>query len=122
LLSRLDKAGLTISSAKPILKVLDDKDVIGLLEASSDKYLPLVAKAIELSPSLIPLAAVALKTPPTTLYGGAIASVAAAGALIAVLPDDSVLSIAAQVAIAIPLGVILPISLGGGGFILSKSN
>eukprot|EP00597_Dinobryon_sp_UTEXLB2267_P001033 CAMPEP_0170066812 /NCGR_PEP_ID=MMETSP0019_2-20121128/6400_1 /TAXON_ID=98059 /ORGANISM="Dinobryon sp., Strain UTEXLB2267" /LENGTH=147 /DNA_ID=CAMNT_0010274057 /DNA_START=177 /DNA_END=620 /DNA_ORIENTATION=+ len=120
LLTRLEKAGFTLTSAAPLLKFADEQDLIGVLEASSDKVLPLIGKAIELSPALLPVAGTALKTPPTVLYGGAAASLAAAGALIAVVPDDSVLNVALQVSLGLTLGAILPGALGVGGFILTK--
>ena len=120
LLSRLEKAGFTLSSAAPLLKLAEEKDLIGVLEASSDNVLPLIGKAIDLSPALLPVAATALKTPPTVLFGGAAASLAAAGLLITTVPDDSALDIALQVALGIPLATILPVALGAGGVILSK--
>ena len=120
LLSRLEKAGFTLTSAIPLLKLADEKDLIGVLEASSDNVLPLIGKAIDLSPALLPVAATALSTPPTVLFGGAAASLAAAGLLIATVPDDSVLDIAVQVALGIPLATILPVALGVGGVVLSK--
>ena len=98
----------------------DENDLIGVLEASSDKVLPIVATGIELAPALLPLAKVALKLPSTTLYAGALASIAAAGAAVYLIPDDSIVEIAAQTALAIPLGAILPGALGVGGFLLSK--
>lgn len=44
LLTRLENAGFTLSTAAPLLKLVDEQDLIGYLEASSDKVLPLVAK------------------------------------------------------------------------------
>jgi hypothetical protein len=120
LLSRLEKAGFTVSSAIPLIKLADKYDAIGVLEASSEKVLPLVATAIELAPPLLPLAAQALKASPQTLYGGAALSAAAAAGILAVIPDDSVAAIALQTALVLPLGVILPGALGVGGTILSK--
>eukprot|EP01038_Epipyxis_sp_PR26KG_P006915 gene6915-9468_t len=120
LLSRLEKAGFKLSSAKPLLKLADEQDLIGVLEASSDKVLPLIATAIESAPALLPIAGSVLKLPSTTLFGGAAASLAAAGLVIVSIPDDSVLSIAEQVALVIPLGAIIPGALGVGGLLLSK--
>lgn len=119
-MSRLEKAGFSLTSAIPLLKFADDNDLIGVLEASSDKVLPLIGQAIELAPPLLPLAGTALKAPPTALFGGAAASFAAAAALIAIVPDDSIATIALQAALGIPLGVILPGALGVGGVVLSK--
>lgn len=120
LLSKLEKAGFTLTSAKPLLVLADDLDALGLLEASSDKVLPLVAKAVDLAPGLLPLAAVAVKIPSTALYAGAIASFAAAVALVNVIPDDSVSNVALQTTLAIPLGVILPGGLAVAATLLSK--
>ena len=44
LLSRLDRAGFTLTTAAPLLKAADKYDALGYLEASSDNILPLVAK------------------------------------------------------------------------------
>lgn len=98
----------------------DDLDLLGVLEASSDKVLPLAATAIEAAPALLPLAGTALKQSPSTLYAGAALSAAAAVGLVAVVPDDSIASIALQTALAVPLGAILPGALGVGGLLLSK--
>lgn len=91
-----------------------------MLEASSDKVLPLIATGVDLAPSLLPLAAVALKTPPSVFFGGAAASAVAAAGAIFLIPDDSVLNIALQAAVAVPLGLLLPGGLTVGGVVLSK--
>lgn len=120
LLTRLEKAGFTLSTAVPLLKLAEEKDLLGYLEASSDKVLPLIAKAIELSPSLLPLAAPALNAPPAVFFAGAAGSLGAAGLLIATVPDDSVTNVALQVAAGVPLGVLLPGALAVGGTLLGK--
>ena len=98
----------------------EELDAIGYLEASSDKVLPLVATAIELAPSLIPLAGPLLNVPSTLLFAGAIASLGGAVAAVTFIPDDSVSNIALQTALAIPLGTILPGALVVGGTVLGK--
>jgi hypothetical protein len=98
----------------------DDLDALGYLEASSDKVLPLVAKAIELAPGLLPLAGAAVRIPSVALFGGAFASLAGAVALVTAIPDDSVTNIALQTTLAVPLGVILPATCFIGGTVLSK--
>jgi phosphate/sulfate permease len=120
LLSRLEKAGFTLSSAAPLLKKADELDALGVLEASSDKVLPLVATAIELAPSLLPLAATLLKTPPSTLLVGALASAGAAAGIVLAVPDDSVTNIAIQTLAVVPLGLILPGALTIGSVVLGK--
>ena len=120
LLTKLEKAGYTLTSAKPLLLKAEELDAIGYLEASSDKVLPLVATAIELAPALIPLAGPLLNVPSTLLFAGAAASLGGAGAAVALIPDDSVTNIALQTALAIPLGTVLPGALVVGGTVLSK--
>lgn len=120
LLTRLEKSGFSLKQSVPLLILADDLDLLGVLEASSDKVLPLVATGIELAPTLLPLAGTALKVPATTLFAGALASLAAAAAEIVLIPDDSITNIALQTALAVPLGAIVPGALGVGGFLLSK--
>jgi hypothetical protein len=122
LLSKLENAGFTLTTAVPLLKFADENDLLGVLEASSDKLLPLIATGIELSPKLLPLAATALKAPTPVFFAGAAGSFGAAAALIAIVPDDSVSSIALQVAAGIPLGLILPGGLAAVGVLLGKLN
>ena len=120
LLSRLERAGFTLKTATPLLVKADELDLLGVLEASSDKVLPLLAKGVELAPALLPRAGAALKTPSTTFFGGAAASLALAGALVATVPDDSIANVALQTALAIPLGSIVPGALVVTGLILAK--
>lgn len=89
LLTRLEKAGFTLKTAVPLLIKADELDVLGILESSSDKVLPLVAQGIEVAPALLPLAATALNTPPSTYYAGAAASLLAAVGILNAIPDDS---------------------------------
>jgi hypothetical protein len=70
-----------LTTAAPLLVKADELDLLGVLEASSDKVLPLIATAIDLAPSLLPLAATALKTRPQVMFGGAGASFITAVAL-----------------------------------------
>ena len=119
-MSRLEKAGFTLSSAIPLLKLADDVDLLGVLDASSDNLLPIVGAAIEASPKLIPLAATALNIPPSTYFAAAAALLLVAAGILAVIPDDSVGTVALQTALVIPLGLLLPGALGATGVILSK--
>ena len=119
-MTRLENAGFSLTTAAPLLIFADDNDLLGVLEASSDKVLPLIAQAVDLAPGLLPLAGVALKTPPAVFFGAAAASAVAAAGAIFLIPDDSIVAIAAQVALAVPLGVLLPGGLAVGGVVLSK--
>ena len=120
LLSRLDKAGFKLSTAKPLIKKADELDVLGVLEASSDKVLPILAKVIDLAPGLLPLAAPVLNTPPTVLFGTGLASLAAAFAVITLIPDNTVNDVALQTVLVIPLATIIPAVTFIGGGILGK--
>ena len=120
LLSRLEKSGFKLTTAIPLLVKADELDVLGVLEASSDKVLPLIATAIDLAPAALPLVKIAINTPAFLLFIGAGASAAAAYAVTAVIPDDSITNIALQTALAVPLGVIIPGALTVGAGLLSK--
>ena len=120
LLTKLEKAGFTLTTAKPLLKLADEVDALGYLEASADNVLPLAATAIELAPGLIPLAGTAIKAGPAPLGLGAIASAAAAAAVVYTVPDDSVTDIAIQTAAVIPLGLVIPGAITIGAVFLSK--
>ena len=120
LLSRLEKSGFTLTTAVPLLVKADELDLLGVLEASSDKVLPLAATAIDLAPAALPLVKVAINTPAVVLLGGAAASAAAAYAAVTVIPDDSITSVAVQTLLVVTLGLIVPGALTVGGVVLSK--
>lgn len=82
--------------------------------------MPLIAKGIELSPQLLPLASTAIKTKPSTLTSVAFLSLAAGAAEIVLIPDNSVVSVALQTALFLPLGLILPGALVVGSALLKK--
>ncbi len=122
LLTKLEKAGFTLTSAKPLLKLADKYDVLGVLIASNEKVLPLIAKGVELAPALLPLAKVAVNTPPSALYAYAAASLAATGVALAVIPDVTVTDYALQTIVAVPLGAIVPGACVVGATLLGKLN
>ncbi len=120
LLSKLDRAGLTLTTAAPLLVKADELDLLGVLAGSSDKVLGLAVTAVDLAPAVLPIAGGAIKAGPTPLLVGAVASLGAAAVVVGVIPDDSVTNIALQTALAVPLGAIIPgASLVGAG-LLSK--
>ena len=84
--------------------------------------LPLLETAIDLSPKLLPLAAPLLSIPPAALSAAAVASLALAGGLIFIVPDDSVVNIALQTAAGTLLGAIVPGACVVGSVILGKIN
>jgi len=119
-LSKLEKSGLTLKKAAPLLVLADDLDLLGVADASKDKVLPLLDTAIDAAPALLPVAKTAINTSPITLVGGAVASAGAAYVVVSSIPDDNVSNIALQTAIAFPLGILLPVALLAGSAILSK--
>ena len=119
LLTRLEKAGFTLTTAKPLLKLADDKDILGYLEASSDSVLSLAATAIEIAPAALPLAGTALKAGPAPLFLGAVASAGTAFGIYEFVPDDSVLNIALQTTAIGTLGVLVPGALTVAGGLLA---
>jgi hypothetical protein len=91
-----------------------------VLEASSEKVLPLIGTAIELAPGLLPFAAIALQTKPTVFFGAAAASAGACAAALFLIPDDNIALITVQTLLALPLGVLLPGGLAVGGLVVGK--
>jgi len=120
LLSRLEKSGFTLTTAIPLLKKADELDVLGYLEGSSDKLLPLIATAIDLAPAALPLVGATLKVGAPGLLLGAVASAGAAAVVLGLIPDDSVTNVALQTALAVPLGAIVPGACVVGAGVLSK--
>jgi hypothetical protein len=51
----LEKAGFTLTTAKPLQKLADEVDAVGYPEASMDKVLLLATAAIELPPGVLSL-------------------------------------------------------------------
>jgi Protein of unknown function (DUF1118) len=121
LLSKLEQAGLTLRDVEKLLPVLDELDAIGITQALSKDLMPLAPTALAAAPALLPLAAGALGIPPGLLYGAAAASLAAGAAAIALIPDDSVGSIALQAFLAVPLLVVLPGAAVVGANVLTKA-
>lgn len=120
LLSRLERAGLKLSTLTPLLRVLDELDVLGYVEQNADTVLPLVQKGVELTPSLLPLAAKALTISPAVLSNAALVAFLAGVGEVLVIPDTSVTTVALQTALFLPLGVILPGSLMAASAVLNK--
>ena len=120
LLSKLDRAGLKLSTAAPLLIKADELDLLGVVASSSDKVLGLAVTAVDLAPALLPIAGGLVKAGPTPLLGGAVASLAAAAVVVGAIPDDSVTNVALQTALVVPLGAIIPGASIVGAGLLSK--
>ena len=98
--------------------VLDE--VLILTEAAGPDILPLLPTVVELAPQALPLLALGLDIQPSALQGAAVASIAAAYALVNVVPDDTVVEVALQTLGVAVLGVGVPAASLIGAGVLSK--
>ncbi|KAJ1459175.1 hypothetical protein M885DRAFT_511649 [Pelagophyceae sp. CCMP2097] len=121
LLTKLEKAGLTLRDVGPFLVLAEKNGLIGALGALNDDLLPLLPQVVKFAPLALPIAGTALNVPPPAFYGGAAASVVAA-LVVTSIPDDNVISVALQTFLAIPLAIVLPAALAGAGFAVGKLN
>jgi len=109
LLSKAQDAGISLSKLEPLLALAaENDDVLILAEAATPELLPLLPTIVELAPQGLPLAVAALDISPGTLQSLAIASVAAAGAGVYFIPDDTIVQVAAQTLLVAALGVAAP--------------
>jgi hypothetical protein len=121
LLSKAQAAGLTLSKLEPLLAIAaSNKDVLILVEAAGPELLPILPKVVELAPAALPLAAQAIGVPPIVLQGLGLASLGAAVAAVVIIPDDTIVEVAAQTLAVGVLGVAAPAASFIGAAILSK--
>lgn len=121
LLSKAQAAGLTLSKLEPLLAIAaSNKDVLILVEAAGPELLPILPKVVELAPGVLPLAAQAIGIPPVVLQGLGLASLGAAVAAVVIIPDDTIVEVAAQTLAVGVLGVAAPAASFIGAAILSK--
>lgn len=121
LLSKAQASGISLTKLEPLIALAaENEDVLILVEASTPELLPLLPKLIDLAPQALPLAVAALGISPGTLQAGAFASLAAAAAAVYVIPDDTVLEVAAQTLAVGALGVAVPAASLIGATILGK--
>jgi hypothetical protein len=121
LLSKAQAAGLTLSKLEPLLALAaSNKDILILVEAAGPELLPILPKVVELAPAALPLAAQAIAVPPIVLQGLGLASLGAAVAAVVIIPDDTIVEVAAQTLAVGVLGVAAPAASFIGAAILSK--
>ena len=97
LLSKAQEAGLSLSKLEPLLALAaENKEILILVEAATPELLPLLPKVVELAPGALPLLASAVTIPPSALSALGLGSLAAAVGAVVVIPDDTVVEIAAQ--------------------------
>ena len=120
-LSKAQASGITLTKLEPLLKLAaSNKDVMILLEAAAPEALPLLPKIVEVAPSALPLLGAAIQISPGTLQAAAAASLASAAAGIYLIPDDTVVQVAAQTLIGGTLGVAVPAASAIGAGIIAK--
>lgn len=113
LLSKAQKAGISLSKLEPLLEIIaDNPDVLVLVEASGPDLLPILPTIVDLAPSALPLLAAAVSVPPPAIGAAGAAALAAAAAAVVSIPDDTVANVALQTLI---VGLSLP--LAGAAFV-----
>jgi len=124
LLSKAAKAGITLSKLEPLILLAAEKGVLDevliLTEAAGPDILPLLPSIVELAPQALPLLALGLEIQPSALQGAAVASAAAAFAIVNTVPDDTVLEVALQTLTVAVLGLGVPAASLIGATILGK--
>mmetsp|Transcript_15110 Transcript_15110/g.19158 ORF Transcript_15110/g.19158 Transcript_15110/m.19158 type:complete len:193 (-) Transcript_15110:299-877(-) len=120
LLSKAQESGVSLTKLEPLLKLAaSNKDVMILLEAAAPEALPILPKVVELAPSALPLLASAIAIPSSALLVAAVGSIGAAGAGVYLIPDDTVVQVAAQTLLVGVFGAAGAASIIGAG-VLSK--
>jgi len=101
ILSKAQKAGVTLSSLEPFLELASSNpDLLVLVEAAGPDILPLLPKLVELAPDALPLLALGLEIKPGTLSTLGAAALAGAVGAVVLIPDDTLLEVAAQTLLA----------------------
>jgi len=121
LLTKLEKAGLTLRDCGPLLVFAEENGLVGAIGELNDDLLPLLPTVVGAAPLALPLVGAAISLPAALFFALAAASVGGAFAVTA-LPDDSVTSVALQTFLAIPLATLFPILFGGLGVVSAKLN
>jgi Protein of unknown function (DUF1118) len=108
LLSKAQASGITLSKLEPLLaQAAEYPEILILVEASGPELLPILPKIVELAPGALPLLASAISIPtPIIGFAGVVALGAAIGAVV-LIPDDTVINVAAQ---SLTVGLALPLA------------
>lgn len=121
LLSKAQEAGISLSKLEPLLALAaENKEILILVEAATPELLPLLPKLVDLAPGALPLLAAAVSVPPTVLQILGLASLGGAVGAIVVIPDDTIVEVAAQTLAFGVLGVGVPAATFIGSAILGK--
>ena len=121
LLSKAQKAGISLSKLETLLAfAADQPELLVLVEASGPELLPILPTVVELAPSALPLLSAAVGIPASALQAAGLASLIAAAGIVAVVPDDTAVQLAAQTLAVGALGVAAPAACFVGATVLGK--
>jgi len=87
----------------------DNPEILVLVEAAGPELLPLLPTLVDLAPPVLPLLALAISIPAPVIGGAGLASAAAAFVAVGIIPDDTVVEVAAQTLIVGVLGLTVPV-------------
>jgi Protein of unknown function (DUF1118) len=108
LLSKAQKAGISLSKLEPLLALASSNpDVLILVEASGPEVLAILPTVVDLAPAALPILGLAIQVPPVLIGGAGVGALGAAVLALGAIPDDSVFDIALQTLI---VGVSLPVA------------
>jgi hypothetical protein len=121
LLSKAQAAGVSLSKLEPLLALAaDNPQILILVEAAGPELLPILPTIVDLAPPLLPLLGAAISIPAGVISGAGLASLAAAAYAVAVIPDDTVLDVAAQTFVVGVFGLAVPAVSFIGAALLGK--
>ena len=97
LLSKAQAAGLSLSKLEPLLQLAaSNPEILVLVEASGPELLPILPTVVKVAPPALPLLAAAIQVPPPALAVLGLGALGAAAGVVYVVPDDTLVNIAAQ--------------------------
>ena len=97
LLSKAQAAGLSLSKLEPLLQLAaSNPEILVLVEASGPELLPILPTVVKVAPPALPLLAAAIQVPPPALAVLGLGALGAAAGVVYVVPDDTIVNIAAQ--------------------------
>lgn len=120
LLRKASNAGVKFADLEPLLKLADDQGLLYVLDAVSEDALPLLPTLVETAPAVLPLAAGALSIPAPLYFLLALGCPLGAYEITQIIPDDTVVNIALQTLLAVPLATAFPVLFGGVGVVAGK--
>mmetsp|Transcript_15545 Transcript_15545/g.33676 ORF Transcript_15545/g.33676 Transcript_15545/m.33676 type:complete len:206 (-) Transcript_15545:149-766(-) len=124
LLTKAASVGITLAKLEPLILAAADKgildEVLILTEAAGPDIIPLLPTVVDLAPNALPLLALGLDIPPVALQGAALASIVAAYEIVSIVPDDTIVQVAAQTVAVALLGLVVPAASLVGATVLGK--